>query len=277
MNVVEIDLRDKFSFNQFVAKNNGSFLQSWEWGGWQEALGRKVYRLAISEIIDGNAETVASMQIIKMPLPFNKYYLYAPYGPVIDRRFKIEDLRLLTQELQGKFRDAVFIRIEPKENVELRMQNAEFVKTKNIQPGRTLIIDLNKSEEELLAEMHHKTRYNIRLAEKHGVKIEDEFALTVGKGIYAQEAVKLIAETAKRQSYKAQGEQYFENLVDFFAVQNSKSDVRLHIYKAVYNKELLAIAFLPTDPKKQKNHSKQSFADASEKNLADSVIARATN
>ena len=41
----------------------------------------------------------------------------------------------------------------------------------NIQPPRTIIIDTRGSEEEILARMKQKTRYNIRLAQKKGVTV----------------------------------------------------------------------------------------------------------
>jgi lipid II:glycine glycyltransferase (peptidoglycan interpeptide bridge formation enzyme) len=41
----------------------------------------------------------------------------------------------------------------------------------NIQPPRTIIVDLKGSEDEILARMKQKTRYNIRLAEKKGVTV----------------------------------------------------------------------------------------------------------
>jgi lipid II:glycine glycyltransferase (peptidoglycan interpeptide bridge formation enzyme) len=41
----------------------------------------------------------------------------------------------------------------------------------NIQPPRTVLIDIHGNEEEILARMKQKTRYNIRLAEKKGVTV----------------------------------------------------------------------------------------------------------
>lgn len=234
MQLVEVKESEKDLYNQFAVNSvTGSFLQSWEWGEWQKALGREVLRYWILEDVEGKAGT---MQLIKMPLPFGKYYWYCPYGPIVSEKSP--------QILQEKFSDSVFVRTESKNFLLPTTHYPLPTKSKNIQPGKTLIVDLNKNEEQLLSEMHPKTRYNIRLAEKHGVKIEDEFALTIGKGLYAQEAIELIAQTAKRHDYKAQNKDYFEKLISFFAVQNSQADLRLHIYKALYNKELLASAVM---------------------------------
>jgi lipid II:glycine glycyltransferase (peptidoglycan interpeptide bridge formation enzyme) len=240
MQLVELKEFNREEYNNFVAANEGgSFLQAWEWGEWQSALGRQVERLKFKV---ESGETVAVMQFVKMPLPMGKYYVYCPYGPVLSEKFKVQSEKLL-QEMQKKFLDAVFIRIEPKEPSFI-FHSSSFIKSPNIQPGKTLVIDLNKSDEQLLSEMHHKTRYNIRLAEKHGVEITDEFHLINGKGIQAREAVDLIARTSGRQGYKSQGVGYFEKLVNFFALHNPSSDLKIHIYKALYNKELLASAII---------------------------------
>lgn len=86
-------------------------------------------------------------------------------------------------------------------------------------PGKTLFtptsfqIDLTKSEYELLKSFHHKTRYNIRYAQKKGVKvIEDPTSLKLrgaGKKIDSFEKyIELMRETVKRQGFYAHTEKY---------------------------------------------------------------------
>jgi lipid II:glycine glycyltransferase (peptidoglycan interpeptide bridge formation enzyme) len=266
MEVIELSQADKDQYNRFVAgSQSGSFLQSWEWGGWQEALGRKIFRYWI---LDDIGERTASIQLIKMPLPFGRYYLYSPYGPVASGQWTVDSGQWL-QELQRKFKDAIFIRIEPKSNSQLATRNSQLVKSNNIQPGKTLLIDLSKSEDQLLAEMHHKTRYNIKVAQKHGVEIKDEFDISVGHGLFASEAVELIANTAARQGFKGYGADYYNKLIDFFVIHNktsalaeekdswqsakalatadavkNRADLKLHIYKAIYQNKILASAIM---------------------------------
>ena len=66
VSLIELSSADKESYNRFVAESSsGSFLQSWEWGQWQEALGREVIRY---KILDDSGEQIASIQLIKMRL-----------------------------------------------------------------------------------------------------------------------------------------------------------------------------------------------------------------
>jgi lipid II:glycine glycyltransferase (peptidoglycan interpeptide bridge formation enzyme) len=211
----------KYEYNRFVTDSeSGSFLQSWEWGEWQSALGRTVYRF---KILDAGEAQIGSIQLIKMPLPLGKYYLYAPYGPVMGKNYELSppagglNYELLQQVLLPVFPAAVFIRLEPKFLLPATRYPL-LTKSQNIQPAKTLIIDLSKTEEQLLAEMHHKTRYNIRLAEKHGVEIKDEFDISIGNGLFAKEAVNLIVETSKRQGYKGYSAEYYQKMIDCLAM-----------------------------------------------------------
>jgi peptidoglycan pentaglycine glycine transferase (the first glycine) len=81
-----------------------------------------------------------------------------------------------------------------------------------IQFKNTVLIDLNPSEEELLAGMKQKTRYNIRLAQKKGVTLRigtpDDFAM-----LY-----KIYAETSMRDGFVIRDEAYYKTVWQTFSV-----------------------------------------------------------
>lgn len=70
------------------------------------------------------------------------------------------------------------------------------------QPEATILLNLTLNDEALLAQMRQKGRYNIRLAEKHGVTVEQSADVVA----YA----KIAAETAARDGFKAPGVRQFE-------------------------------------------------------------------
>ncbi|MBI4837309.1 MAG: peptidoglycan bridge formation glycyltransferase FemA/FemB family protein [Candidatus Portnoybacteria bacterium] len=176
--------KGKLDWNRFVIENSGSFLQSWEWGEFQKNLGRKIWRLS------GGDEWAA--MIVRHDLPLGKSYLYCPGGPVIrifndqfpifngiSKRFINEIKKAAEQE------KAIFLKTEPFIEINSRekgspigepfskyLTDSGFVKSEGGQRiKKTLVLDLTKSKEELLTEMKQKTRYNVRVAEKHGVKV----------------------------------------------------------------------------------------------------------
>src|SRR3989344_9374862 len=74
-----VDMVSKEKWNAFVVANNGSFLESWRWGEFQEKIGHPVVRAAVVE-----GETVLlCATVITHALPMRKHYLYVPYGPLI--------------------------------------------------------------------------------------------------------------------------------------------------------------------------------------------------
>ncbi len=249
MQLIQLTESNKEQYNHFVAtQESGSFLQSWDWGQWQEELGRKAHRFAIvgNEGDLRNQNWRGCVQFIKMPLIGDKYYLYAPYGPVINAgenfQFLFNNFQLLQKELRKKFSDAILIRIEPKYKSLPTTYYPLLTKSTNIQPGRTLILDLQKPDDQLLAEMHPKTRYNIKVAQRHGVEVEREFDLTVGHGLFFDEAINLIVDTAKRQEYHTHPRQYYEKLINFFALTHRGGQLQVSLYKAKYQNKVLASA-----------------------------------
>ena len=193
--------KEKNNWNNFVIANEGSFLQSWQWGVFQEALGRKIWRLNVADQLVG--------LVIKHKLPFKKSYLYCPYGPVVKNTYSLKAfIRQLESIAQSE--GAIFLKIEPQTGI----KHSLLVKTDHLQPKQTSILDISLSDEQILAKMHQKTRYNIRLAQKKGidVKIIDQPS-AVDIDIFWQ----LAQETAKRDKFKLHSREYYETMLKVLA------------------------------------------------------------
>ena len=129
-------------------------LQSAEWGEFRKRTGIKVVG------IDG-----VQMTIHRIPhTPWTIGYIPKGISPTADI---ISDLKKI-----GKQEKCIFIQLEP---------NATVIENLDLQPAAhplftkyTFVLDLTKSEDELLKAMHPKTRYNIKVAIKHGVKIVED-------------------------------------------------------------------------------------------------------
>jgi len=109
-------------------------------------------------------------------------------------------------------------------------ENKKLIKApQDVQPKNTLILDLDQSEAEVLAQMKAKTRYNIRLAERRGVKTRQSVSQ---KDIDA--FLKLIAITSQRDHFKAHSAAYYQKMADFFGCQGL-----LKIFLAEYKDQVL--------------------------------------
>ena len=164
------------------------FLQSREWGQFQGSVGREVACFDASE---------QSIQGFVHKLGFGFKYLYIPRLFISDSRFQI-----LIDKARGL--NLSFVRIETVG--ELSITNYQFLNTKNRQPQTTLVLDLRKSEEDLLKEMHSKTRYNIRLAEKKNVEIKQEKNIDI--------FWKLNTQTTDRDEFKSHGKEYYKKMLE---------------------------------------------------------------
>ena len=175
-------MSNREQWNQFVKQNKGSFLQSWQWSQFKESLGQKVWRLQAGGF---------SCLIVKFNLSLGKSYLYCPRGPVGQGDFNI--LLDKVKEIAEQ-ENSIFFKIEPEKSLSL---SSEFIKSpKQVQPSKTVILDISRSEDELLNQMHKKTRYNIRLAQKKGITTEqsnDKKSLS--------SFLKLLKETARRDKF----------------------------------------------------------------------------
>ena len=191
-----------------------SFLQSKEWMEFQKSLGR--------EVLEYEKDGITA-KIIKHNLPFGKNYLYIPHGPEIDFNqmtggFKnpvANFVRWLGEE--AKIRKSIFVKVEPLvDSVAQALASppagGKFKKSKKeIQPSKTVVIELTKSDEELMSSMHHKTRYNIGVADNHGV--------VVGESSYVDLFLKLLKKTTKRDKFNPHPDDYYRKLIGHSGIQ----------------------------------------------------------
>ena len=73
------------------------------------------------------------------------------------------------------------------------------------QPEATRIVDLTLPEEDILKQMHQKGRYNIKVAEKNGVRVEH----SEDAGLFAA----LMADTAARDGFTASSKAHYETFL----------------------------------------------------------------
>ncbi len=195
-----IEHSDRASWNQFLfsqSSQTGIFLQSWDWGEFQKAVGRKVYRYQAGD---------KQAQVIELALPFGKKYWYIPRGSLIEGL-----------EVEAKNHGALFVRVEPLQD--LRSAFPVLRSTQSIQPKQTLVLDLSKSTEEILQGMHEKTRYNIRLADRKGVKV---------KTGQFEEFWKLLKKTSRRDQFFTHPQRYYKKMLEVLG-KDGLMKVRLHV------------------------------------------------
>jgi lipid II:glycine glycyltransferase (peptidoglycan interpeptide bridge formation enzyme) len=155
-------------WKEFLAAHpEAHLLQTGEWGELKSAFGWEAVR-----VISGDC--CAQILFRKLPLGFTLGYM--PKGPIISHQSSvISDQFWAEVDENCRARRAIFLKIEPDEwgDSPPLLGEGPGVRSSphNIQPLRTIIVDLNGSEEEILARMKQKTRYNIRLAEKKGVTV----------------------------------------------------------------------------------------------------------
>ena len=178
-----------------------------------------------------NTKYYLMVLIVKHDLPFGRSYLYCPRGPVMSQKFikskvyKVEVLSFLFNEIKKIAREekSLFLKIDPPIdwNIEHRIWNLEnsgFKKSPSeIQPRDTLILDITKSEEELLKEMKQKTRYNIRLAGKKELRITNYELRIDNKKIFEEkfeEFWKLVKETSERDKFSSHNKNYYWEMLE---------------------------------------------------------------
>lgn len=212
MDLREIGEKQKNIYDKSVSH----IMQSWAWGQFRKSLGTKLKRYGLYE----NNQLKIAFQLTFHKIPLTNYFVgYLPKGPFPDQNLA----KALTQI--GKENSCAFIKIEPdviaSEAKQSKMEiasspakpdprNDNSLISKYFKPSPkplftkfNFVLDLDKSEEELLKNMASKTRYNIKVAQKHGVRVEEK-----QDNEAFESYLKLYFETTKRQGYHGHNENY---------------------------------------------------------------------
>ncbi|MDD2731010.1 MAG: peptidoglycan bridge formation glycyltransferase FemA/FemB family protein [Candidatus Portnoybacteria bacterium] len=174
MNLLEVN--DPANWEIFQLKQPWTqFTQSWAWGEFRRSLGYPVRRFALA---DDSGDWLCAVQGEYRKKILGLGYWYASRGPVISPKVSRENYRALISHLislmaeKGRLPRSLFWRFEPVVRVESQTRDLppRFIRSLSLDPSSTNLLDLTQSEEQLLSRMHEKTRYNIKIATRHGVK-----------------------------------------------------------------------------------------------------------
>ncbi len=194
----------------------GHPLQSWQWGRFREHMGISLVRHN-------------GWQLTFHRIPHTGWTVgYFPKGPRPTPAM-LEQLKKI-----GREQKAIFIQLEPDV---IAQSHRPFSGMRDLVPSHhplftkyTFVFDLTKSEDALLAAMHSKTRYNLRIAQKHGVTVqEDNSDEAFG------EYLRLSQETTGRQGFYAHDAHYHEAMWS-----TMKKAGIAHLFTAKYQEKTLA-------------------------------------
>jgi lipid II:glycine glycyltransferase (peptidoglycan interpeptide bridge formation enzyme) len=240
MTIRDITEKEHEAFDAVV----GHPLQAYEWGQFREKTGVKVIRRGFFD----KEKLVSGFQLTIHKIPRTPYTIgYLPKGEMPTEEM-VEELKKI-----GREEKCVFIQLEPNvpysssEQSESRSDSSRLARTimlKNLGLNQaahplftkyTFVLDLTKSEDELLAGMHPKGRYNIKVAIKHDVKVAED-----NSDQAFEEYLRLTKETTERQKFYAHTEKYHRLQWETLrSKEENTNTLTSHLFTASYDGKVL--------------------------------------
>jgi len=212
-----------------VLESNQGLLQSPFWARFRAGLGWQ------ARAFDCRAGSMRfALLVLVRSLPLGQRLAYAPHGPEVPEPADREAfLTGLARALRPHLGGCLFVRFDLPWSIGAPLLGAGLRKAPmDIQPPSTVILELDHEEEALLAAMKAKTRYNIGLAGKKGVTVEEggEADLPAWYELYRQ--------TARRDRITLHAFQYYRR--QFQLASEPGAGVALKLLLARHQGELLA-------------------------------------
>ncbi len=208
-------------------------LQTYEWGEFRVKTGVKVVRRGFFN----KNKLISGFQLTVHPVPHTPFTIgYLPKGELPTKEMLSELLKI------GREEKCIFIQLEPNienqegENWKLKKEHLKLQTAAHpLFTKYNFVLDLTKREEEILADMHQKTRYNIKVAKKNEVEVAEDNSDKAFK-----EYLRLTKETTERQKFYAHTEDYHQKMWETLKNQSSdKNKLTAHLLTAKYKDKIL--------------------------------------
>ncbi len=232
-----VNIGDAAAWDEFVRGfDTYSVTHSFAWGQLKHSFGWGVRRFWLEE---GNVPFAGGQILFKQVPLLGMALAYAPRGLLVDYQ-NPEAVKAVSDAAREVCREenAVILKTEPmvspESDIAAYREAGHSPTDKGVQPKQTLALDLTLGEDELLAGMKGRTRYNARLAEKKGVQITD------GNGTEElNQFYKLLESTSKRKHFLVHNRAYYDRILELF-----RENIR--IFLAEYDSMTLSGVFLLT-------------------------------
>ena len=239
-----LEKNERPDWDNFVASHSlGNIHQTSRWGEFQAARGSGWGYWIIGVFAGG--KLAGGALVLRRRLPAGRSWLYIAKGPLLKESAIAADeqLKALLGTIRGlaKAEKALFLRVEPAgvlqgppdfgERGEPNWQNFGFKPAHaHYQPEHSLVVDLRPGEEQILAQMKPKGRYNIKVAQKKGVEVlvaGEAGGPTLQEG--AAEFHRLLKETTSRDGFSAHSAEYYLQMLQKLGADRKDALAKLYL------------------------------------------------
>lgn len=189
---------DKEQWDEYILEHGGHPLQLWSWGQVKAGHGWAAERIFAYD--EDTIVGAAQVLVRRLPTPF-RAFAYIPRGPLFDNDHKDEILNKIAA-LAKRDHHAVTLSIEP-DLFEFEKPEGWVLSTNKVLAAETILLDVTKSESDLLADMAKKTRQYIR---KSGADVKVK---QVKSREDIQACLEIYRGTAKRAGFNLHNDQYY--------------------------------------------------------------------
>lgn len=201
--------RAAVAWNERLAGLDGHLLQSWQWGDFKSQHGWSPERI----LIEDSAGTAMAQVLYRSQ--GGASVGYTPRGPVLNGNPEVL-WNLLLDEIDARARKhrSILTLIEPNAALGLSgdyRSHRVVAGPGHLQPGRTVKVPLG-DDDAILKQMHQKTRYNVRLAQRRGVTIQRHCAEPAA----IDQFYELMLDTANRNEFGVHSRAYYADFMQTF-------------------------------------------------------------